>query len=69
MERSMTEPISTELLAYSVSGFCKAVGISQRTFYGLRERGEAPPMARIGRRTVIRREAAEQWLRDRERAS
>jgi len=63
MAETVTEP-----LAYPVPAFCKAVGISVRTFYALVGRGEGPPIIKIGRRTVIRREAADQWLKDREAA-
>ena len=61
--------VSNEPLAYTVPDFCKAVNIGVRTFYSLLERGEAPPITKIGRRTLIRREAAEQWLRDQEKAA
>lgn len=54
-------------LAYSVKDFCKAVGISPRTFYLLQKRGDGPPTIRIGRRTLIRVEAAQGWLLERER--
>jgi predicted DNA-binding transcriptional regulator AlpA len=56
-------------LAYTVPAFCKAIGISIRTFYVLQERNEGPPLTRIGRRVLIRRESGEQWLRDRELAA
>ena len=62
----MMAEVHSEPLAYPVPAFCKAVGISVRTFYGLLERGEGPAIVKIGRRTVIRREAADQWLKDRE---
>lgn len=54
---------TVEPLAYTVKQFCEAVGISLRTFYTLREKKKAPAVIRIGRRTLIRVEAAEQWLR------
>lgn len=53
-------------LAYTVKEFCQAVGISPRTFYTLREQRTAPPIVRLGRRTLIRVEAAQQWLKKRE---
>ena len=57
------------MLAMNVPEFCKAVGISKRTFWNLAKRGEAPPVVRIGRRVVIRLEAADDWLRGLEQAA
>lgn len=51
------------MLSLSVREFCHSVGISQRTFWNLRERGEGPPIVRVGRRVLIRIEAAETWLK------
>lgn len=47
-------------LCYSVPEFCKAVGIGIRTFYSLGK--NRPAITRIGRRVLIRVEAAQQWL-------
>jgi len=58
-----------ERLAYSVPEFCRRVSISPRLFYVLQERGEGVPVTRIGRRVVIRHEAAEAWLQQREDAA
>ena len=58
----------SEVLAFSIPEFCKGIGISVRTFYNLDDRGEAPPTCRIGARRLIRREAAEAWLQEREQA-
>lgn len=62
----MTQP-QLEPLAYAVPAFCKAVGISVRTFWNLQQSGDGPPVTRIGRRVLIRRQAAESWLADREK--
>ena len=64
----MTETTSPDSLAYSVSGFCKAVGISPRTFWSLQKAANGPPLVRIGRRVLVRKEAAETWLKAREAA-
>jgi predicted DNA-binding transcriptional regulator AlpA len=54
-------------LGYSITEFCKAVPVSRVEFYRMQKRGEAPAVCRIGKaRVVIRRETAEQWLKDRE---
>jgi excisionase family DNA binding protein len=53
-------------LVDTMDEFCARVRISCRTFYALLERDEAPPVVRIGRRVLIRREAGEAWLKARE---
>jgi excisionase family DNA binding protein len=50
----------------TLAEFAEMVGISRRFVYSLIERGEAPPLIRIGNRVFIRREAAERWLAARE---
>lgn len=62
---TMTHP-PLDPLAYSVPVFCKSVGISVRTFWSLQKSGDGPPVTRIGRRVLIRRQAAEAWLANRE---
>jgi predicted DNA-binding transcriptional regulator AlpA len=62
----MTAPISPGALAYNVRQFCGVVGMGTRTFWKLIKRGDRPPLTRIGRRTLVRREAADKWLKDRE---
>lgn len=56
----ISEPPS--VLAYSIPALCSATGISRRTLYALWERGEGPAVTKIGRRTLVRREAAASWL-------
>lgn len=58
--------VSPENLTLGVADFCRSVGICKRTYYTLKSRGEGPPEVRIGRRVVIRREAVDTWLRERE---
>lgn len=65
----MTEPVIPDTLAYSVTGFCQAVGISPRTFWSLQKDAKGPPLVRIGRRVLVRKEAAVNWLKDREQAA
>lgn len=60
--------LTTRPLAYSLKQFCDAVGISLRTFYALKQRGEAPPVVNIGRRVVVRSDAALEWLKEREQS-
>ena len=61
-ETLMTTNQISEPLAYSIPALCQATGISRRTLYALWERGEGPAVTKIGRRTLVRREAAESWL-------
>jgi len=61
-----TEEKTAMKFAYSVKEFCSSVGISPRTFYTLQENGNGVPVTRIGRRVLIRHEAAEKWLREHE---
>ena len=51
------------LMMLSVSDFCQAHGISRGTFYKLLAGGSGPAIAKIGRRTLISYEAAEEWRR------
>lgn len=54
--------IQASPLAFTVKEFCKAVGISVRTFYALQKRGDGPAVTRIGGRVLIRHGTAERWL-------
>ena len=49
-------------LAYRLKDFCQSVGISLRTYYTLKDQGDAPPVTNIGGRKVIRHPTAEAWL-------
>jgi predicted DNA-binding transcriptional regulator AlpA len=51
----------------SVSEFCHSHGISRGMFYKLLAEGRAPKAVKIGRRTLISCEAAEEWRRRMER--
>jgi predicted DNA-binding transcriptional regulator AlpA len=44
-----------------VNEFCAAYGICRATFYNLRKRGEAPRLMRVGSRTIIPIESADEW--------
>jgi excisionase family DNA binding protein len=49
-------------LAYDVQEFARAAGLGRSLAYELVKRGEVAAF-RVGRRIVIPREAAEEWLR------
>ncbi len=54
---------------YSVTDFCREHGISRGLFYSLLREGRGPRVIKAGRRTLISREAAEQWRRRMEGAT
>ena len=54
---------------YSVSEFCREHGISRGLFYQLLKDGKGPKTMKLGRRTLISREAAEDWSRRMEGAT
>ena len=62
----MSHSTPDTLAAISLADFARSIGISRRTLYSVLDRGEGPPTIRIGRRRLIRREAADAWLRSRE---
>lgn len=55
-------------LALNIMEFCEAVGISEGMFYKIRKKGRGPREAKIGTRTVITMQAANEWLLTREAA-
>lgn len=57
-----------EKQAYSVQQFCEAHSLSRATFYRLIQLGTAPAVMKCGKRTLISKEAAEEWRRGMERA-
>ena len=54
---------------YSVADFCREHGISRGLFYRLLREGHGPRVIKAGRRTLISREAAEEWRRRMETAT
>ncbi len=54
---------------YSVRDFCREHGISRGLFYRLLREGRGPRVMKVGRRTLISREAAEDWRRRMEGAT
>ena len=55
--------------ALSIDEFCAAYNLSRGFFYKLKQRGEAPRIMHLGGRQLISREAAADWVREREAAS
>jgi predicted DNA-binding transcriptional regulator AlpA len=52
--------------SFSIQEFCKLHDISRSLFYVLREKGEAPRVMKVGRRTLISAEAAAEWRKNME---
>ena len=60
-----TKQGESEMLAYDVPGFCKAVGISRSLFYAMQRDGEGPRITKLGdrhRRSLILTSDARKWL-------
>jgi hypothetical protein len=54
--------------AYSIAEFCRAHRVSKALVYLLLKRGDGPAIMKVGRRTLISAEAAEEWRRRMENA-
>lgn len=52
--------------SFSIKEFCELHAISRSFFYVLREKGEAPRLMKVGRRTLISAEAAAEWRKSME---
>lgn len=55
--------------AYSIIEFCDAHCISRACFYRLKKRGQAPDLMKVGKRTLISKEAAARWRQRMEAAA
>lgn len=56
----------TTTQTYSVKDFCQSFGISIPMFYKLSREGKGPRLMKVGRRTLISSEAADQWRKNME---
>jgi hypothetical protein len=59
-------PQPTERAAFSIEEFCAAHSISPDLFYKMQREKWGPKIMRVGARTLISIEAAEEWRRNRE---
>ncbi len=48
-------------LAYTVPQFCGGYNLSRTHFYALLKEGKGPRLMKVGRRTLIRAQAAADW--------
>ena len=55
----MNQPFRTVL---SIAELCEELGISKSFFYKLQAKGRGPATLKMGRRTLITREAADAWI-------
>jgi hypothetical protein len=65
--RDATPPI--EPMALSIRQFVDSHGISIDSYFKMARAGIGPRVMKVGARTLISREAAEAWRRDREQAA
>jgi hypothetical protein len=64
-------PVSADAnsLSMSIREFCRLHGISEDQFYKMQREEWGPTVMHVGSRTLISREAAERWRREREAAA
>lgn len=55
--------------ANSIPEFCRRNQISVGMYFKIARDGDGPRIMKVGRRTLISREAAEEWRREREAAA
>jgi predicted DNA-binding transcriptional regulator AlpA len=67
IKREPTPPPPPPRIALSIPEFCVAFGISEDFFYKLKRQGQAPRLMKIGGRTLVSLQAANEWLVERER--
>jgi predicted DNA-binding transcriptional regulator AlpA len=71
MSRTMTAERDDlgDMDAYSIPEFCRRHGFSQSFFFKLQATGSGPRVMRVGARSLISKEAAQAWRRQREAAA
>jgi excisionase family DNA binding protein len=62
----MTRPENAFVDALTMEEAAEALRVSRRHLHKLMTDGDGPPVVRLGRRKIIRREALQQWLMSRE---
>ncbi len=58
----------TESMTYTIEEFCEAFKVSRSTFYVFEKQGLMPRMMQVGRRRLITKEAAQEWVKRMEEA-
>jgi hypothetical protein len=55
--------------AFTIDEFCKAFRISRAHYFNMQKAGETPRVMHVGKRVIISRQAAADWVADREAAA
>ncbi len=63
----MAQPTAPETAATTVDEFCQAHRISRASFYNYLKAGQGPAIMKVGGRTLVSKEAADEWRRRMER--
>ncbi len=58
--------MTTNPTAQSIESFCEAHSISRSLFYKLQREGKAPRVMKVGRRTLVTTDAAQEWRKQME---
>jgi predicted DNA-binding transcriptional regulator AlpA len=66
VDQSTRMRMGSQKHSFSIKEFCELHTISRSFFYLLREKGEAPRLMKVGRRTLISAEAAAEWRKSME---
>jgi excisionase family DNA binding protein len=66
--RRMNRPNNASVEALTIEETAEVLRVSRRHLHKLMAGGDGPPVVRLGRRSIIRREALQQWLMTRESA-
>jgi len=62
----MTRPENASVEALTIEEAAEALRVSQRHLHKILADDNGPPVVRLGRRKIIRREALHQWLLNQE---
>lgn len=53
-----------EKQAFSIPEFCAAYSVGRAKLYRMMKAGEGPRIMKVGRKTIISKEAADEWRRN-----
>ncbi len=53
----------TEMMTYTIDEFCDLFKISRSSFYSLEKQGLMPRMMQVGKRRLISKESAQEWVK------
>lgn len=61
--------MNTTIKAHDINTFCETFGISRSFFYKLKRQNKAPRTMKVGSKTLISVDAAEEWQKQMEQES